>query len=849
MNKTKILKNGLIATTAIISLFSFGNNLKSIAATDCTQISDKDVKYVNATFVDIQPEWYNQRIREMSSEVYYPKPMQERENIDKQGIYFGSTEGRVVGGIQNGFIGTNVPNNCHGVIQGLVENKLVNGNLKVVNKYKNGTTLFPDTFVADHGYDEILANYKMPFLKNENGYYSFNSDEYHLCRDDANKRFTLHKGARNGFYPFNKCSDDTAIESNRNLFFTVKMEIPFYMTSDGKVKNTKTGQSEDMVFNFSGDDDVWIFVDDTLVVDLGGPHVKQTGNINFAKNQVYYSSVYNEQAARDDSDVYKTAFQSGKLSQGDHTLKIFYMERAGGISNLFATFNLQSSSVETKYVEKYTNKQLASKTQTGVIGQTVELEEKQFPDKVLCERPKETTVTLTEEPQTFYFYYKNKYNLTADYLDFYDKSKVAESTSEKVTEDDPYTTENKTIKDYILVEVPSNASGIMPHNDVNVKYYYKYNNCKVKVKYVDKTTGTVMDETTLTGKEGDKVESEEKSFDDYVLVEKPDDTTFSKKEQEITYYYKHTGKIIVNYIDKANQNLLDKAELNGIEGDKVTSEQRSFDNYVFFSGPETNEHTIDRVVQEVNYYYVHQSKIIVNYIDKDTNEKLDRTEETVLEGTIYELEEKAFPYYKLVERPDYSNVLIGKEDIEVNFYYQKLKFNLKVEMNLKQATINEKYHELKNKIGKVEVNLDEANSNSSSKIHFIVRVTNDQEREGAGRLLDYIPEGYIALQEDNPLWTISADTMYIDIENINPGETKEYEVILTKKEGIDVCGTISNKVAVNSIDLEETTLEDNEDTNEVVIMPRTGIKKVAIVIACVMIGVIIAAIKIKAMFR
>ena len=91
--------------------------------------------------------------------------------------------------------------------------------------------------------------------------------------------------------------------------------------------------------------------------------------------------------------------------------------------------------------------------------------------------------------------------------------------------------------------------------------------------------------------------------------------------------------------------------------------------------------------------------------------------------------------------------------------------------------------------------------------------------------------------------------MYIDIENINPGETKEYEVILTKKEGIDVCGTISNKVAVNSIDLEETTLEDNEDTNEVVIMPRTGIKKVAIVIACVMIGVIIAAIKIKAMFR
>lgn len=144
MNKINIFKSGLIVSTAIISMLSFCGNLNSFAATDCTPISDENVKYINATFVDINPEEYNASLRGISSEEYYPKTVPEREQIDKGALYFGSTEGRTVGGIQNGFIGPNVPNNVSGVMQGLVESKLVNGNLKVIDKYKNGTTLFPN---------------------------------------------------------------------------------------------------------------------------------------------------------------------------------------------------------------------------------------------------------------------------------------------------------------------------------------------------------------------------------------------------------------------------------------------------------------------------------------------------------------------------------------------------------------------------------------------------------------------------------------------------------------------------------------------------------------------------------
>lgn len=830
MKEQKLLKAGIVVMATAMSIISLGFNSKVKANTNCKRVDDSKVKYVNATFVDINPEFYNAQMRGMTSEEYYPNSVPVRSEWDKKYMLFGSTEGRMVGGIQNGFTGANIRSNCHGVLQGLAKDKLVNGNLVISDRFTNGTTLFPTSGETGwgHPYDQILLNWKMPFYKEDNGYYSYNSEKYHIARDDANKRFVLHEGERSGFYPFNNCNDDTSVEANRNLYFTAKMDIPFLMTSDGKVKNSTTGQYEDMIFNFSGDDDVWVYVDDQLVVDLGGLHIKQTGNINFAKNEVFYSCIYNEGSNADSYNVTKAAFNSGRLSPGNHTLKVFYMERAGGESNLFVSFNLQSSGVKTRYVEKYTGKELASTIKTGPVGDTITLEDKEFEDKVLCEKPKNTTIKLKEELQTYTYYYKNKYKVTADYIDKGSNQKIAESEITKVTEDDKYTTNSKTIKNYKLIQEPSNKNGIMPHNDINVKYYYKYSNCKVKVNYIDKLTGHILDTANLTGVEGEEVKPEEKSFSDYVLSERPTiKTTFNKKEQEINYYYKHKGKITVNYIDKANGKNLDTAVKNGIEGDKVKTEKKTFKDYILFKEPETNEYIISREHKEVNYYYIHQSKVIVNYIDKDTNETLERKEEKVTEGTVYETKEKEFENYKLVEKPKAEGVLIGKGNVEVNYYYRKLKFNLKVDMNLVKADINGNYYELKKKIGKIETPIKEANGNSTGKIYYKIKVKNNEERYGDGVLVDYLPNGYEALQEENQSWTITADRIYIDIDNIAPGEEREYDLVLTKRQGIDICGNVRNTVKVESKGVPETTLKDNEDKNDVAIMPRTGVRAVA----------------------
>lgn len=237
---------------------------------------------------------------------------------------------------------------------------------------------------------------------------------------------------------------------------------------------------------------------------------------------------------------------------------------------------------------------------------------------------------------------------------------------------------------------------------------------------------------------------------------------------------------------------------------------------------------------------MHQSNIKINYIDKDTNEKLDEKEDIVKEGTLYKTEEKSFENYKLVEKPESEDYLIGKDDITVNYYYQKLKFNLKIDMNLVQAIINSHFYRLKGKVGKVEAEIKEANPNSKVKITYNVKVTNDLERVGGGKVRVQLPDGYIAMQEDNLNWTVNDKEVYLDIEKLNPGESVEYELVLTKNSDKDICEIVKNKVTVESNGIEETNLDDNEASNDLVIFPRTGIKKIAMFSMMVITGISLA---------
>ena len=668
---------------AICAMYS-----KTMAATICQNISEDKVKYVNATFTKINREEYNAEQRGMHWNEYYQLPMDQRYELDEKSMLMASTEGMCIGGIQNGFVGLNQYGDSQGVLQGLAKDKLVNGTLSIVDKYTNGTSFFPSTNNNTYIYNQVLSNWKFPFLKQENGYYSFDSDEYHVQKDYNTKTFKLHKGKRSGFYPFNECYDDTTIGRNRDLGFTAKIEIPFIMTSDGKVRNTETNELEDMIFNFSGDDDVWVYVDDKLVLDLGGCHIKLKGNINFAKNEVYYESIYNPETNQNEKDVHKTAFQDGMLSQGKHTLTLFYMERAGGDSNLFVTFNLQSGGVQANYIDIDTNKTLDTNSQSGPVGEIVNTEAKNIEGYTLVKKPENESFTLTEDLQTVNYYYAKNTNVT--------------------------------------------------------------------VKYVDEVT-----------------------------------------KEEIS----------------------DRVILNGKSGDKYTSEQKNIENYDFTKVEGSTSGIMKGDKINVIYYYIHKSNVNVNYIDKDTGKIIDNVKEVLHEGDSFTSEERKYEDYKLVEKPENETVTIKKEDITLNYYYQKLKFNLQIEMNLSKAYIKGNYYGLNGKIGKIETEIRDANKNSSLQIHYIIKVTNNQERMGSGYITFTIPEGFSIQNAD---WKKIDNIAKYKVEDLDIGQTREYEVILQKNNDVDIAGDIKAYVKIDSEKLTETTLEDNEDMNELVIMPRTG---------------------------
>ena len=177
-----------------------------------------------------------------------------------------------------------------------------------------------------------------------------------------------------GFFPFNETIPDGAQASNYNYGFGAKLQFNFTLTENGKVKSDDGGEDVPIKFFFSGDDDVWVFIDGQLVLDVGGAHGKASGLLEFGasgdKNTVtpYVSKVKvggtanlnsgNLGNSNDwDNRVKKTITYQGSNSKNEkidfyyagdaieydkgktHTLTMYYMERGMWESNMAIAFN------------------------------------------------------------------------------------------------------------------------------------------------------------------------------------------------------------------------------------------------------------------------------------------------------------------------------------------------------------------------------------------------------------------------------------------------------------------------------------------------------------------------------
>ncbi|MGN0501659.1 MAG: fibro-slime domain-containing protein, partial [Ruminococcus sp.] len=206
-------------------------------------------------------------------------------------------------------------------------------------------------------YDKATAKY----------YYDSNSNA--VDYDTENNKFHVRNYIENdaydspGFYPYNYTSSLTEHKIKLNqtdYWFGMRMDVDFIQSKDGKIQVKENGETvdKDMEFSFSGDDDVWVFVDDVLVLDLGGMHTAYTGTINFATGIVTQEDGYGSITHVSLKDYFAESNPNGGWNGNifndytSHKMTMFYMERGTGQSNCSMSFNLPTRPENSLEVSK-----------------------------------------------------------------------------------------------------------------------------------------------------------------------------------------------------------------------------------------------------------------------------------------------------------------------------------------------------------------------------------------------------------------------------------------------------------------------------------------------------------------
>lgn len=274
--------------------------------------------------------------------------------------------------------GTDEKDSNNVVAQGIVGKNLdANGNLITSYTNNDGQVKVPffnkDAYTDQNKYMRFYNDLQFPFTKTTNdkgvSTYSFDSEYNNVYYDYKNNKIVrddkivirdASKENSRGYFPFN--SSNPTDKSNLNYGFGTQFTIPFTVTENGKnVDGTP------MTFNFTGDDDVWVYIDGALVLDMGGAHEKAKGEINFEtqtatietgtsdaklgnnkdtaggrvesidnkKSTVNFSEITVKKSGSDPVTLDKYMKESGTV----HELKMYYMERGMWNSNMSISYS------------------------------------------------------------------------------------------------------------------------------------------------------------------------------------------------------------------------------------------------------------------------------------------------------------------------------------------------------------------------------------------------------------------------------------------------------------------------------------------------------------------------------
>ena len=569
--------------------------------------------------------------------------------------------------------------------------------------------------------------------------------------------------------------------------------------------------------------------------------------------------------------------KTGNMTVQDITVTYYYLQ------NTKATVRYVERNPETHDIVKDLEEPTVKE---GLVGDEFVTNSKDFVGYKLVESPEKTTIEMTKEEQTLIYYYEPVYTgLIENHID--DKTgKVLYTETHDVQVGEDYDIPSKEFEGYDLVEskLPENAKGTMGEELVTVNYYY-IKKAVLEVNYIDKLTGEPLTEQIVdeTKHEGDEYTTEQKTFENYDLIEVPENSTgtmvvetdeegnITNNRTVVTYYYsKKSAGVEEHHIDIRTGEELEEPTLHeGHVGDEYDIKAKEFLSYVVATTDKDGnnvlpENAAGMMTEEkivVNYYYNQPAKVIVHYVEKATGKEIEeinpetgelQNSQVVIEGfnqDKYETTAKEFEYYTLIESPEEPNgtmkVEIVKDEegkdivnntIDVYYYYEAKTFNIGVEKEITGIIVNgERRAPTNGKLEKVEI-YRKSTESTSVQVEYKIKVSNTGEVSGNATIEENIPEG-MSLANNDGTWEEQEGKLIKVIPELGAGETKEYTVLLNWEQTGENMGEKANEVKLvetgNVPGFVDNNDKDNTSNANVIISVETGELPIGLILALV----------------
>ena len=515
-------------------------------------------------------------------------------------------------------------------------------------------------------------------------------------------------------------------------------------------------------------------------------------------------------------------------------------------------YELKTSKINVRYLEKGTNKKLADNdTFDGKVTEPFTVSAKNITKYVVVGETSYSGV-YTEETQEFTFYYEKAESAGA-IAHHYIIDNNGNKTTNKLFEDEiingkldeQFSFNAKTnLGNYEYVECVGTATGTLTNEVQEVIFYYQLKTSKINVRYLEKGTNKKLaDNDTFDGKVTEPFTVSAKNITKYVVVgETSYSGVYTEETQEFTFYYEKAesaGAIAHHYIidnngNKTTNKLFEDEIINGKLDEQFSfNAKTNLGNYEYVECVGTATGTLTNEVQEVIFYYqLKETSVIIRYVTEINGDYVDLIKSesyTDRIGNAFEATAKNIPNYNLISEKVQVIELLPEKNIIIFVY--ELKDSKVIVRHYEEGTTNKIADDVE-LIGKID---SDYTTDSVNKEGYILTVVPTNK---SGKFTDEVIEViyYYKKQMSNVI------IRYVDEDNKELLESKtitgqvgtDYETTSETIEGYELIKTIGNetgKYAEEDITVtyvyQYVMGEGGDDTPDI---PYTGIESNNIVI-------------------